>query len=246
MRDSAPIAAPMVNATIGIERVLEIAVEKGMGPEGLEKLVALHERMTANAARRQFSAAMAAFKAECPPIPRRTENGQFKVTNNGITRNRRYAALDDIEKTIREPLGRHGLSFRWGDAVIRDGSMTLTCIVSHPGGHSESSSVSMPIESRAGCSDQQKYGSAGTYAQRYSLIQVLGLTTCDDDDDGQGLPETTITEHQAANLEALIAEVNADKGRFLRFYSVERLEDLPASQFQSAVRALEAKRGGNK
>ena len=140
----APISLPAPS----VDSILAAAVDKGMSIEVLGQLVALKERLDANAARKAFFAAMAAFKAECPTVPRRTENPQFKVTRNGTTRVRMFASLEDIEATIREPLGRHGLSFRWGDMAVANGVLTMACIVSHEEGHSESSAVSLPVENR--------------------------------------------------------------------------------------------------
>ncbi len=230
-----PIAAP------SMESIIAAAVDKGTPPESLEKLLAVFERMTAIKSKQAFDEAMSAFKADCPAVPRRTENGQFKVTRNGVAVNRRYAALEDIESTIRGPLGRHGLSFRWGATKVDAGILSMACIVSHAGGHSESSSVQLPIDSKAGCSDQQKMGAAMTYAQRYSLIQALGLTSCDDDADGAE-PEKPVTAEQAANLQHLIDETNSDKGRFLAAFDAESLDTFPSSKFSEAIAAFEKKR----
>lgn len=52
----------------------------------------------------------------------------------------------------------------------------------------------------------------------------------------------TITEAQLADLTALIEEVKADKAAFCKFAKIEKLADLPAEQFDSAVRALQKKR----
>lgn len=52
----------------------------------------------------------------------------------------------------------------------------------------------------------------------------------------------TISNEQIADLEGLIQEVKADTKRFTAFFKIKDLADLPASQYESAVRALEAKR----
>lgn len=227
--------------------ILARAVESGRSADELAKLIELADRMASMGAAREFAAAMAQFKRECPPVPRRAENSQFQVTRNGAKVNRRYASLEDIEATIREPLGRNGLSYRWGTAVIGDGKMTVACIVSHAGGHSVESSVTLPTDSTAGCSAIQKYGAAMTYAQRYSLVQALGLTSCDEDNDGNDQPRAeTITEHQAANLEAEIAELRVDRSRILTFAGVDRLADIPAALWPRIRAKLDEKRNAIK
>lgn len=237
----APLNGRPTGEATTILTIMDRAIQSGVAPEGLEKLFALYERDSAQKARQAFMGALAEFKADCPPIPRRTENTQFSVTRNGVKSNRRYAALEDIEATIRAPLGRHGLSFRWGEMRVDDGRLTMTCIVSHTGGHSESAPCTIPVDSKAGCSEQQKYGAAMTYAQRYSLIAALGLTSCDEDADGAANPQR-ITESQAANLQCLIDEVKADKPKFCKWMGVGGLDEITVADFPRAVRALEDKR----
>lgn len=235
-------AAPTDPASM-ILAMIDKASEHGLTAETMGKFMDLYDRAKRDAAKEQYNTAYSAFKAECPPVQRRTENPQFKVTRDGRTENRRFASLEDIEATVREPLGRHGLSFQWSDAKVDSGMLTLHCVVRHVGGHSESSAVSLPIDSKAGCSEQQKYGIVMTYAQRYSLIQALGLTSCDEDEDGNEPTGETITEDQAANLIALMDEVGVPRDTFLKWAKVGSVSDLPKSRHKEAVTRLEAKRG---
>jgi hypothetical protein len=246
-----PASGQLVPAagTPNITSILAAAVERNMAPEALDKLLAVYERMEAVQAKRAFAVALAEFKDECPPIPRRTPNPYFKVKyvdRDGAERERprMYASLEDIQDTIGKPLAAHGLSYRWGDAVVSESGklMTLACIISH-GGHEERSSVTLPLDSNAGASPAQKYGAVFSYAKRYSLEFALGLTSCEEDADG-GNPEPceTIAPHELDNLKTFIDEVKPDMPRFLKFLGVERLEDIPASKVGTAFNALEAKR----
>jgi hypothetical protein len=233
----------LARAEPSIERLMEIAL-KSDKTESLERLVALHERMQANRARGEFHEAMAKFKAECPPIPRRSENPQFSVTRDGRKVASKFASLEDIGSTIRPALAKHGLDFRWSDYTISEGFMELACIVSHVGSHSEASSMKFPLESKAGASPQQLYAIVNTYLRRYTLVNALGLTTVDDDNDGNeasGSAET-ITEHQAANINAMLDELKADRKVFLEYMGVESIEKMPVSRFKEAIAAIEKKR----
>ena len=51
-----------------------------------------------------------------------------------------------------------------------------------------------------------------------------------------------ISDKQAANLEALIKKVGADRAAFLRHFKLEALTDLAAKDYPRAVKALESKR----
>lgn len=227
-----------------IMEIVASAVQSGRPPAELKELFELVKSMKAAQAKAEFAAAFARFKSICPPVERRTPNPQFKVDVNGVRRDRMFASLDDIERTVRVPLGECGLSFRWSEAKLTDGMLSLSCIVSHSGGHSEASSVLLPVESKAGCSEQQKFGIVMTYAQRYSLVQALGLTTCDVDEDGNnpGGGET-ITPEQAANLELAVENVGGNRADFLAFFGAASFEAFPASKYAKALQAIEKKRG---
>jgi hypothetical protein len=226
-----------------IEMILSQAVQAGRTGAELKELLDVFERLNAKKAEQAFNAAFAKFKAECSPIRKRSENAQFQVTRNGVKRASRYAALEDIDADTRESLTNNGLSYAWGDALVSGDTITMKCVVSHVGGHQRSSAVTLPHESKAGASPQQKFASTITYLQRYSLIAALGLTTCDEDDDGnEATGGETIAEAQQNALNDLILEVGADRAKFLRFCNVDKLADIRASNYAAAVAALESKR----
>lgn len=230
-----------------ISALVRLAIEEKVPVEQLERIVALKERVDERNARAAFVEALTAFRENCPPIPKTKENTQFSVTYNGVKRPSKYAPLEVIDRVARPVAAEHGLVWTW-DTEISGEMMHVTCRVLHVFGHSESSTVSMPHESRAGSSPQQKYGAAQTYGMRYSLIAALGLTMADEDNDGNA-PDTQpepITEEQLANLEALISEVGEAKANvpgMLRYFGVEKLSDLPRARNQEAVDVLERKRG---
>lgn len=235
--------------------LIQLALEKGVDVALLEKLVDLQERVTERHARAAFVQALAAFRDECPPIMKTAENSQFQVTRNGAKRAAKYAPLEEIDRTARPIAAKHGLVWTW-DTRIDGDLMHVSCRVIHAMGHSETTNVSMPYESKAGSSAQQKFGSAQTYGMRYSLIAALGLTTADEDVDGAesargarrggggGADDEVISDRQLADLEALVTEVGADPARFTRWLQVPSLAELPKREYARAVQALEAKRKG--
>lgn len=242
-----PIGAPPGNPDI--TDIIRVAVENKTPGEELQKLLDVFKDIKGMEAKAAFNAAMSAFKAECPPIRCQTTSGQFtRVNRAGVKVAGAYAALGDISRVIDPVLGKHGLAYRWSDAIVGGTSagqtLTQVCVLSHAGGHSERASVTFPIESRAGASPQQKYGSTMTYARRYSLIAVLGLTTTDLDDDGAGSsePANPISIDARDNLIDLLKETHADEARFLAFFGIETVGELPGNRYDEAVRMLGAKR----
>lgn len=235
------------------ETLLEKALASGLAPEAMERFYELYQKMTADRQRQHYTKAMADFKAKCPAISRKTQNAYFKrkiVDRNGVSRDvpTTYASLEDIGETIRKPLEECGLSYRFDGLKVEGDMVTLNCVVSHVGGHSERSPVSLPYKSNAGCSDQQKMGAAMTYAQRYSLIQALGLTTCEEDVDGNDGTATgePITEEQAANIRAAVEGIGGDTAKFLKWLGVSKFTEIPAARYSEALKAIEDKRKGKK
>lgn len=55
-------------------------------------------------------------------------------------------------------------------------------------------------------------------------------------------PAKHITDEQAANLFALSEEVGADHKKFLSYFGIKSVEDLPASRLDEATKMLETKR----
>lgn len=222
-----------------VTSLVQLAIDKGVDVMLLERLVALKERVDERDARAAFIAALAAFQAECPPILKTRENSQFQVTRAGARRSARYAPLEEIDRVARPVAAKHGLVWTWDTRV--DGElMHITCRVLHSMGHSECATVSMPYESKAGSSPQQKYGSTQTYGMRYSLTAALGITTADDDVDGASDADEVekITDKQAADLADLIESVGAKLKTFLRFMGVEQISDIPAKDYKRAVDSL--------
>lgn len=248
MSPQAPTVKP--NPVSEITDLLRVAVEKQIPVETMEKLVALHERMSDRAAAQEFAEAMAKFQASCPPIPRTAKANIATKTGGrfGYT----YAPLDQIARTIRPHLERVGLSCTWDSETNEAHTIVhCTCIVRHVNGHRSEARCSMPIESSAGMSAQQKVAAAMTFAQRKSLCQALGLTTTEPDLDGQvASPESLrcIDREKADIVDDLIIDVGADKVRFLEWCSKHQgaecngVYQITEGLFVAAVAALEAKR----
>lgn len=224
--------------------MIDKAAAHNLTAETMGKFMDLYDRAKKDAAERAYNAAMAAFKLECPTVVKRTENAQFKVNRNGQMVNRTYASEEDVAEVATPFLSKHGMHVRWSDLIVVDGKMTMSCIVRHIDGHEEKSSATFPLTSNAGCSEQQKYGIVAAYCKRYSMLDVLGLTPKGEDQDGNDTDtRETITEDQAANLVALMDEVNVPRDTFLKWAKVDRVDQLPKSRHKEAVTRLEAKRG---
>ena len=225
-----------------IPDMIRWALENDANVEVMERIVALQERVSLQNARMAFSQALSAFRAECPQPKKTRENIQFSVTRGGVKRHSMYSPLEEIDRVARPVAAAHGLAWTW-DTKIEGDFMYVTCKLFHVAGHSETSTVPMPWESKAGSSPQQKLGSTQQYGMRYSLIAALGITTADEDLDGNA-PDGSgqaITEGEAADLDQKIRESEANRARILEFACVERLEEVQAANLPMLNRLLDEK-----
>jgi len=202
--------------------------------EQMQQLFDLQLRYEANEARKAYNDAMANFREKAPAIAKTRAGHNIK-----------YAGLSESIEAIQPLLSQFGLSHQW--KTKQDGNqISVECTVTHRMGHSESTSLSSAPDTSGSKNAIQAIGSTVSYLERYTLYAILGLSSREMDDDGKGAgkPEVeTITETQAKDLLALIAEVKADVAKFCTYYKVNAVTGLPAAKYDQAVKNLEAKRG---
>lgn len=102
--------------------------------------------------------------------------GALKDSANPFFKSR-YADLSSVVEAIREPLSLNGLSYVQL-AHDSEGSAKIETIILHSSGEWLScGAVSVPVSK----ADAQGFGSAMTYARRYSLSAAFGVAPEDDD-----------------------------------------------------------------
>ena len=188
-----PATVNTVPATVTPSSMLQLAVEQGADIDKLEKLMALQERWESNAAKKAYVSAMSNFRRECPPIAK-TRTGH----------NTKYAGLAETLDQIKNLLADCGLSHSW-QTQQNDALVSVTCTVTHEGGHSESTSLSAAPDTSGSKNSIQAVGSTVSYLERYTLFAILGLASQDMDTDGNPeTPQDAIDALQGAEtLEAL-------------------------------------------
>lgn len=220
--------------------MLNRAVQSGASIEVLDKLMALQERWEANQARKAFDAAMAAAKSEIPVI---TKNREVDFTSTKGRTHYRHEDLAGIARVVDPILARHGLSYRFRTTSPVNEPVTVTCIVSHRLGHSEENTLCAGRDDSGNKNSIQGVGSTITYLQRYTLKAALGLAAANDDDGRSAGAGETISQQQVLALDTLIEDVAANRKVFMQYFKIERLEDMPAAEYDRAVASLEKKRG---
>lgn len=155
--------------------LLRLAIEQNADLDRLEKLMDLQTRWEADQARKAYVAAMAEFKAE--PL-RIVKDKHVKFGNTEYD----HATIGNVTTQICMALGKHGFSHRW-DTTQQGGVISVSCIITHALGHSESTMLSAGADKSGAKNEIQAIASAVTYLQRYTLLAATGLATSDQEDD---------------------------------------------------------------
>lgn len=205
-------------------------ISSGADFASVKEMMALSKELAADQAKQAFDKAIAAAKAKIPTITKNAKGHNSKSYANFAA----YAAVVD------PILGEHGLSYRF--RTEQTDRITVTCVLTHEGGHSEENSLSGPADSSGSKNAIQAIGSTLTYLQRYTLIQALGLAASDDDDGrSHGKSDDqlrTITEDQQIAIREMIEASGADEKRFLKIGNLEKLSDMRAADFDAAMAML--------
>ena len=218
-RTALAVATPMT--------MLAQAVERGMAPETIDKLMALAERWDKTQARKAFDIAIAAAKVEIPVI------GKNATGHNS----KKYADFAAIARVVDPIIGKHGLSYRF--RTVQTDKISVTCVLSHEAGHCEETTLSGPSDTTGNKNAIQAIGSTLTYLQRYSLVQALGLAAAEDDD-GRSGGVKTIAADEMQNIRDIIAVIGdaTVEARLLRWLKVDKIEHIPLDRYEDAVENL--------
>lgn len=108
--------------------------------------------------------------------------------------------------------------------------------------------VVVRVQSHANDHGDKAPGKACSYAVKYAILKVFSIETGETEEsriDIEGLKP--ITEEQAAEIENLVAEAEADKAKYLEYLRqagkvrITSIEDIPAKMFEDAKAALVSK-----
>lgn len=229
--ETMPVTTEPASESAAILSVIErMAMNPDIDPERIERFIVLKERIDAANAKKAFDAAIAEAKASIPPVAKNRKGHNDK-------RYADFAAIASVVDPIIAPLG---LSYRF--RTRQDERIHVTCVLTHSGGHSEETTLAGPADASGSKNAIQAIGSTLTYLQRYTLVQALGLAAAEDDDGVTAGAGELITDEQRDRLLKLIDEVGGSAPVFCKYFKIDSIAGLPASQFDRAVKAVEAKR----
>ncbi len=176
----------------------------------------------------------------------------LKSSNNPHFRSK-YADLAACVEAVIDGLNSNGIALLQPTHECADGVIVETLFVHESGETMSAGKLHVPAVKN----DPQGYGSALTYARRYSLMAACGIAP--EDDDGNAASKNAsaarqparapanagpelLTKEEIVTINALIQEVGADIKSILTFYKVGSLNFIPRARYDQIVRSLEKKR----
>jgi hypothetical protein len=166
--------------------------------------------------------------------------GAVKGTSNTFFKSN-YADLKSVWIACKEALHSNDLSVIQSP-INSEGRIGVTTLLLHSSGQYIQGTYTLGVKKQ---NDPQADGSSITYARRYALAAFVGVCPADDDAEAammRGVKET-INADQVENINKLISDSGADKRKFLVYYKVKRVEDIPVSLYKQCESALTAKKG---
>jgi hypothetical protein len=126
-----------------------------------------------------LAAALARLQSDMPRVAK-GETARVKSDRTGSEYTYTYADLEDCAQALYPKMGPLGLSFTAQPTINEHGHFVLAYQLRHVSGQSIEGVYPLPDPGRG---KPQEMGSAITYARRYTLCAVTGLTPGGDDDD---------------------------------------------------------------
>ncbi len=204
----------------------------------MEKLLEMYERISAKNAEVAFNGAMKAAQEEMPKVLRNKTNEQTSS---------KYTDLEALNDKAVPVYTKHGFSLSFGTADCPLANhVRITCLVSHTAGYSRAYQVDVPmdmvgIKGNANKTATHGFGSTVSYGRRYLTLLIFNVTLTNEDNDGNKAGDS-VSDEQIANIEALLTETASDKAKFLKYLKVSKLEEIPAANYSTVIKLLEAKR----
>jgi hypothetical protein len=200
--------------------LLQSALERGLEPDRLGRLIDLVEHWQANRAREEYNRSMVAAQKAMPKVHKDAKNAFLKT---------RYASAENIQELCKPIWLEHGFALSFTE-VPEDASdmICMRCDVRHQSGHVESLFARYPRDG-AGMKGEKNMNplqgtvSAHSYAERDMTTLIFNIIVAGTDKDGN-TSNPTISEEQVKELEDLIGACAAakrpvDDARFSKYLS---------------------------
>ena len=193
----------------------------------------------------KISAALVKAQREFGPALKTSSNPHFKS---------RYADLAACVEAVIDSLNNNGIALIQQTHECEYGVIVETTFIHESGEQFSAGRLSVPAAKQ----DPQGYGSALTYARRYSLMAACGIAPEDDDANAATAavqnkspapapapkptnPAKTLGKHEIETITKLAATAGVEVGAIAKAYGVSELGEIPLIKTQEIINRLQEK-----
>lgn len=194
----------------------------------------------------KIAAALVKAQKEFGPALKTSTNPHFRS---------KYADLSACVEAVIDALNNNGIMLMQPCHEVDSGVTVETLFIHESGETLSAGKLHVPAAKQ----DPQGYGSALTYARRYSLMSACGIAPEDDDGNAASQPPrhqskqqqppapAKLNDAQIAEITDLINQTGTDFTAFMSWISngvgaeCKALKDVPANAYQVAVKQLKRK-----
>ncbi len=187
----------------------------------------------------ELSAALAIAQSQMDAAKKSGTNPRFKS---------KYAKLEDMLAACLPSLNENGLSISFTPCMVNAYDL-MVCTLMHKSGQYIRAGMRLLNPNN----DMQGFGSACTYAKRYMVAGMVGLSVDENDDDGNACSpdkkiapkkeeEKFITKSQAEEIEKRILALNGGLLKdLLSHYKIESVNELTPHMYKSILQLVTTK-----
>lgn len=158
--------------------LVEQAITHNPDPATLRELLQVQREWEAGEAKKAFTRALVALKRELPTVLKHDKEVDFR-NREGKRTHYTHTSLAHAIEEITPALTAHGFSLTWEPARSGRDDVVVTARLTHSEGHSETCTLSAPVDTSGNKSPAQGVASTVTLLQRYTALSLLGIATAE-------------------------------------------------------------------
>ena len=228
-----PLSSLVTKPPPTLSQVIIEKIREGATLEETKQYYGFMREIQRDEARVQFDADFVQMQGELPEVPK------LGRIDHGGGRGYNYARWEDINDHIKPVLQKYGFGLRFDIITETESLFEIEAILVHRSGYSICTRKKLPIDKSGAKNIVQAYGSTQSYAQRYSAIALLNLTSRNEDTDGSNgrghKPPDKLSDEALSDLAKAITDSGRTEEWFCQFAHISELEALAPERFDAAL-----------
>jgi len=229
---------PTVEVSV-IETIERLATNPDVDVSKIKAFLEMQEHLLDRRNREEFNRAMVRAQNKIQPI----------IKDTPIPKKGKYPKLDKVIRESEPIYSAEGFSLMFYEGEShKENHVRVMCDIMHSSGHVKTVYVNMAVSTKGGkgtefMTEIDAEASAFTKGRRYLICMIFNIPTPDDDgENAGGIIGDPISEAQMKTLSNTIKAKGADAEKFLKYFEIETLSEMPEKRFKEAMAMLRDKK----